>query len=611
MIDRTAAILTRAAREAGADESALTDRELLRRFADLGDESAFAALVARHSRMVLGLCRRHLPTVQDAEDACQATFLILARKAGAGLWQTSAANWLYTTARRVAAKARRTAERRARREGRAAVREPVTTLDEITGRELLAVLDEELGKLPALYREPLVLCYLEGLSRDEAAARLGVSPGTVKTRLERGRRRLEAALARRGIGLGLLTLALSVPAGASPPRLNESILAAVCGSPPAAVAALAQGARMGTALRTVLVAAVVAVSAAGLLAQWNAAGQSPTRTDGASAGPVPPAGVAHPAPLPVSTAAAPVPEDADGQAPQDVAAAREKAIRFLKGQQQPDGMWEGTALNLLAGMEGGTTALVTLALLEGGVPADDQAVAKAIEYLTQLPPKKTYVVSLQTQVLAKVGQKKHAAQIQKNADWLIDQAIGFKNGRLEGWSYPGNTVGDGSNTHFAVVALHAAARAGAKVDAKVWAAIRDHYVRTQRDGGWTYHAANLGDAKATPSMTGAGLVGLALAAQHDQETAAGKEAFEKGMKRFLSMPDVSPQSTAYLWLVTAELGRATETRVFKSGDKEVAWYREGAARLVKDQRPNGSWAFGQGLDTNPLLTTAFGLYFLG
>src|SRR5262245_10478883 len=252
MARRAAAILTRA--KADPDESAVTDRELLSRFAEAGDEGAFAALVARHARMVLGVCRRLLSTAEDAEDACQATFLILARKAKGGRWQASLANWLHTPARLVPAKARRTAARRATREGRAAVPEAVPPADAITGSELLAILDEELGKLPALYRDPLVLCYLEGLGREEAAARLGLPQGTVKTRLERGRRRLQAALVRRGvgIGLGLLALAVTTPAGTASPRLIEDILAAVSGSPRASVAALSQGA--GMKVRTVLLA---------------------------------------------------------------------------------------------------------------------------------------------------------------------------------------------------------------------------------------------------------------------------------------------------------------------------------------------------------------------
>jgi RNA polymerase sigma factor (sigma-70 family) len=104
------------------------------------------------------------------------------------------ANWLYLTARRVAQNARVAAARRLCREKSAAVPEAVQPVDRMTGRELLAVLDEELDKLPPRYREPLVLCYLEGLTRDEAAARLGVPPGTLRSQLGRGRRRLGNAL---------------------------------------------------------------------------------------------------------------------------------------------------------------------------------------------------------------------------------------------------------------------------------------------------------------------------------------------------------------------------------------------------------------------------------
>lgn len=216
------------------------DRELLARFA-AGDEDAFAVLVRRHAGMVLGVCRRVLPTVQDAEDACQATFLILARKAKATAWQRSVANWLYTTARRVASKANRAAGRRARREALAAQPDRAPTLDQMTGHEAFAALDEELARLPAIYREPLVLCYLEGLPRDEAARCLGIPFATLKSQLDRGRRRLADALGRRGIavGAGLLTVAVTSPAGASPPVV-QAILAAVGGSPTPAAAALAR-----------------------------------------------------------------------------------------------------------------------------------------------------------------------------------------------------------------------------------------------------------------------------------------------------------------------------------------------------------------------------------
>jgi RNA polymerase sigma factor (sigma-70 family) len=220
----------------------LCDRDLLRRFAETGDQGAFGTLFRRHSGMVLGMCRRVLPTEQDAEDACQATFLLLSRKAKSNRWQPSVANWLYLTARRVARNARVTAARRVQRERSAAVREVTRPVDQMTGRELLDILDEEMDKLPARYREPLALCYLQGLSREEAAARLGVLPGTLKSNLERGRKRLGQALTRRGCvaGAGLLILAATTAARAISPRLYESVRSAVAGSPSAGATKLAQ-----------------------------------------------------------------------------------------------------------------------------------------------------------------------------------------------------------------------------------------------------------------------------------------------------------------------------------------------------------------------------------
>lgn len=237
-----------AAKGARADDS-----ELLRLFA-AGDQAAFALLVARHTPMVFGVCRRTLASAADADDACQATFLVLAKKAHSGRWQPSIASWLYGTARRVARNARVVAARRARHEANAAkpVVEPV---DAMTGRELLAALDDELDNLSATYREPLVLCYLEGLSREEASARLRVPTGTVKIRLERGRKKLADALTRRGVvgGLGLLTLAVTSPAKASSARMVEAALSAATGKASPAVAALAHAVATGWA-KTVVVA---------------------------------------------------------------------------------------------------------------------------------------------------------------------------------------------------------------------------------------------------------------------------------------------------------------------------------------------------------------------
>ncbi len=247
-----------------ADVAALTDRDLLNRFVLDSDQAAFAALVRRHSAMVFGVCRRSLGRLHDAEDACQAVFVLLARKAGRVRWRESIVNWLYTTARNVAGNARIASIRRARREGRVAVSEAVPPSDAINASEMLVVLDEELEKLPPRYREPLVLCYLEALTRDEAARRLGVPEATLKSQLERGRKKLSDALTYRGCALGLsglVTAALS-ESGAFSPKLLDSILAAVSGAPSGAVALLIQE----TAMRGLIANAKWAISAVVALA---------------------------------------------------------------------------------------------------------------------------------------------------------------------------------------------------------------------------------------------------------------------------------------------------------------------------------------------------------
>jgi RNA polymerase sigma factor (sigma-70 family) len=263
-------------------QAPLSDRDLLTRYAEGGDQTAFATVVSRHTAMVQGVCQRVLHSQAEAEDACQAVFLILAQRVKTVRWQASAANWLYTTARKVALNARKAATRRTRRESAAAVSDKVSEVDRLTGRELLAALDEELDRLPPRYRTPLVLCYLQELTRDEAALRLGIPTATLKSQLERGRKKLADALTRRGIvlGAGLLAVAATSSAGASSPRLLESILATVRGTPSPAVATLAQEVVMkGLFTRTkwlLVVLAVVGLTACGFTAMPTAAG--PPRT---------------------------------------------------------------------------------------------------------------------------------------------------------------------------------------------------------------------------------------------------------------------------------------------------------------------------------------------
>jgi RNA polymerase sigma factor (sigma-70 family) len=210
----------------------LPDAELIRRFHTQGDEAAFDALVRRHGPLVWGVCRRVLANFHDAEDAFQATFLTLAQKATAAGQKGSVAGWLYRVAYHAAVEARGRAARRRERERQVPTPAAADPLEEVTGRELLAVLDQELQRLPDRCRSALALCYLEGKTRAEAARQLGLSLGTLKRRLEEGRRRLGARLSRRGLSLsaGLLSLALAQAAKAAvPPQLATAAARAALG----------------------------------------------------------------------------------------------------------------------------------------------------------------------------------------------------------------------------------------------------------------------------------------------------------------------------------------------------------------------------------------------
>jgi RNA polymerase sigma factor (sigma-70 family) len=190
------------------DAGEVTDRELLQRFAHSRDGDAFTALVRRYGPLVLGVCRRVLGQGPDAEDAFQATFLVLARKAGAIGQPERLGNWLYGVALRVARKARAEAARRRARQRQVADMPTSRGDPEADWEEVRQVLDDEVQRLPDKFRAPLVLCYLQGLTREEAAARLGWTAGAVKGMLERGRELLRSRLARRGVTLSAGPLAV-------------------------------------------------------------------------------------------------------------------------------------------------------------------------------------------------------------------------------------------------------------------------------------------------------------------------------------------------------------------------------------------------------------------
>jgi RNA polymerase sigma-70 factor (ECF subfamily) len=187
-----------------------SDAELLERFvtgAEQESEAAFAALVERHGGMVLGVCRRVLGSRDGAEDAFQATFLVLAKKALAIARREQLASWLHGVARRAALDVRARAVRRSAREKRFGAMLPVEPPDPTIVSEVRAILDDELAQLPERHQAALVLCELEGLSRRDAAIRLGISEGTLSSRLARAKTRLRDRLIRRGFALSAAAVA--------------------------------------------------------------------------------------------------------------------------------------------------------------------------------------------------------------------------------------------------------------------------------------------------------------------------------------------------------------------------------------------------------------------
>ncbi len=200
------------------------DAELLRRFVQGRDESAFELLVWRHAALVLGVCRQLLHEEADVEDAFQATFLVLARKAASISHREALAGFLHTVAFRVALRARRQAARR-RGEQRDLDQVPAPAGAEPLDPDVRLLLHEEVVRLPARYRLPIVCCYLEGKTHEEAAVELGWRKGTVAGRLARARDLLRSRLARRGVGPAA-ALALEGLSGPAAPARRIGVLIA-------------------------------------------------------------------------------------------------------------------------------------------------------------------------------------------------------------------------------------------------------------------------------------------------------------------------------------------------------------------------------------------------
>ncbi len=305
------------------DLATRTDAELLTAYVERRDGAAFEALVNRHGAMVWGVCRRGLTGHQDAEDAFQAVFLVLARKAASVAPRELLPNWLHAVAQSTALHARRTQARRVAREKRFAGRPSAAPADRSPFDDLRPLLDRELGRLPDRYRVAVVLCDLEGLTRSEAARRLGWPEGTVAGRLARARAMLAARLTRRGVTLSGVPLAALMSADATTAGLPTDILtatvAAVLGSTTGSTAGLVTGpvaalihgvihAMFLTKLKTAL-AGIALISAA-----CYGVGVALPIPANASSQDAPAAKAAKPVPVPGNVVRGRVVRDADGVA---------------------------------------------------------------------------------------------------------------------------------------------------------------------------------------------------------------------------------------------------------------------------------------------------------
>jgi RNA polymerase sigma factor (sigma-70 family) len=286
------AVLHHLHRLTGRADAGVADAQLLQRFAVGRDEAAFELLLWRHGPMVRGVCRRVLRHAEDAEDAFQATFLVLVRKAGSIGKRESLAGWLYRVAYRVALRARDAASRRPALLPLNGETPAPEVASDLVWRDLRPVLDEEVHRLPRKYSQPVILCYLQGKTYEQAARELGCPKGTLAIRLQRARELLRGRLSRRGVTLSAGAFAALLTEKAASAAVPVALVkatahaafryaagpAAATGAASAQVVSLTQGVLRSMFLTKLKAMAVVALLAAGLAGAG--AGLSPRATPG-------------------------------------------------------------------------------------------------------------------------------------------------------------------------------------------------------------------------------------------------------------------------------------------------------------------------------------------
>lgn len=299
-----------------------------------------------------------------------------------------------------------------------------------------------------------------------------------------------------------------------------------------------------------------------------------------------------------------------------VKASIDRGVRYLRQQQAAQGHWEIGGFGGIGPTQGGQSCLALLALLNAGVPPNDPVVQLGLRYVRSLPPKGTYVVGLQTMVLAEVGDPRDMLQIQLNVDWLLQ----YVTPNFRGWGYP--TGGDFSNTQYALLGLHAGKQAGAKIPDQAWRIILDLYLNSQHPGGsWGY---SVGDPSPRLTMTTAGLAGMHIAGL---ELRKGRQALDKqtGVAKRCGEYEEDPKIRKTLEYLAKDnnfsfdngqhryyniygierAGRMSGQRFMANRD----WYRDGCAFLVDQQQDDGSFS-GGAFDGGTMGATAFALLFL-
>jgi len=655
---------------------ALPDRGLLDHFARGGETSdaAFATLVERHGAMVLHVCRRLLADSHLAEDAFQVTFLLLARRARSIHNPDALAGWLHRVARRVALRALGGIRRRNDREIAQAGEIAAADDNPLERSEVAAIVHEEIDRLGDAQRLPILLCAFEGLSHEEAAQRLRWPVGTVKSRLVRGRRRLEGRLARRGLAPAVALAAglVARPAAAAPVPLALAMATTRAAMQQAAVTAVGAGSLAASVpvssspflllqkelsallLAKVELAAVLTLVGAAVVLVGIALASLPHRktqeieprparaaTSEAKAPVVPkrdlPNVVQSDGGSPKNQKRIPseekkslvvtIPERRFSAFGEQVERAIRAGVEFLKAQQRPDGSWADIEAESRTGM----TSLVTLALMTAGEPADAPTIHKALEYLRHFWPaelRSTYAISLQTMVFATAEPAHDQLRIAANVRWLERAQIRQGEPQLwpGSWTYSETKLrpGDNSNSQYALLGLHAASEAGVRVKPEVWTLARAYWEKCQKpDGSWAYTP---GSPSPTASMSCAGLSSLIISGlsrypgqeflQGETIQNCGKGGVNQNIQRGIDWLEGHFQ-------VGANFGGGQQWRFYYLHGLERAgrlagirffgqhdWYRLGAEQLVHEQDTLSGFWHGALVEDNRVLATSFALLFL-